>query len=86
MSVPEGYSFLNSGFPFPNIKSEIILGRNKINFLFCESCFWCASCFNNNRKVTKCSMCGNDNIESMPLSQDIVNTFNQNPKHVLTTN
>ena len=83
----EGRSFLNSGFPFANIKSEIILGRNKINFLLCESCFWCASYFNGYRKeVGKCPTCGRGNVESMPISNDDIYTFNYDPKHVLTTN
>ena len=86
--------YVPSDFPFPNIKSEIISRRrsnqenevsDKINFLLCESCFWCASYFNNNMKVvTKCPICGNGNIESMPISHDEVYTFNHDPKRGVT--
>ena len=57
---------LPSDFSFSNIKPDIISKEievsDKINFLLCESCFWCASYFNNYRKVvTKCPICGNKN-------------------------
>ena len=80
---------LPSDFSFPNIKTDIISKEievsDKINFLLCESCFWCASYFNNYRMVfTKCPICGNKNIESMPISHDEVHTSSHDPKHGVT--
>jgi hypothetical protein len=34
--------------------------------------------------VTKCPLCGNKNIESMPISLDEVHTFNHDPKRGVT--
>jgi len=57
MSILEATLSLNlsSDFYFPNIKPDIISKEievsDKINFLLCESCFWCASYFNNYRMV-----------------------------------
>jgi hypothetical protein len=50
---------LPTNFPSPKIKPEITskknIVRNKIDFLFCGSCFWCASQFNNYIEVvTEC--------------------------------
>ena len=91
MSILESSLSLNlpTEFPFPKIKPEIISKINevtdKINFLLCESCFWCASYFNNYRKVvSRCPTCGNDNVESMPISHDEVYTFNHDPKRGVT--
>ena len=72
---------LPSDFSLPNIKPDIISKEievsDKINFLLCESCFWCASYFNNYKMVvTNCPTCGNENIESMPISHDEV-SYNQ---------
>ena len=80
---------LHSDFSFSNIKPDIISKEievsDKINFLLCESCFWCASYFNNYRKVvTNCPICGNKKIESMPISHDEVYTFNHDPKRGVT--
>jgi hypothetical protein len=91
MSILEAAPSLNlhSDFSFSNIKPDIISKEievsDKINFLLCESCFWCASYFNNYRKVvTNCPICGNKNIESMPISHDEVHTSNHDPKRGLT--
>jgi hypothetical protein len=57
MSILEATLSLNlsSDFYFPNIKPDMISKEievsDKINFLLCESCFWCASYFNNYRMV-----------------------------------
>ena len=80
---------LPSDFSFPTIKPDIISKEievsDKINFLLCESCFWCASYFNNYRMVvTKCPICGNKKIESMPISHDEVHTSSHDPKHGVT--
>jgi hypothetical protein len=90
MSTLEVASSLNlPDFSFPNIKpgiiSMVIEGSDKINFLLCESCFWCASYFNNYRKVvTDCPICGNKKIESMPISHDEVHTSSHDPKRGVT--
>jgi hypothetical protein len=91
MSILEAALSLNlsSDFSFPNIKPDIISKEievsDKINFLICESCFWCASYFNNYMMVvTKCPLCGNKNIESMPILLDEVHTFNYDPKRGVT--
>ena len=93
MSILEAAPSLNlhSDFSFSNIKPDIISKEievsDKINFLLCESCFWCASYFNSYRKeVGKCPTCSRGNVESMPISNDDIYTFNYDPKHVLTTN
>jgi hypothetical protein len=90
MSILEAAPSLNlhSDFSFPNIKPDIISKEievsDKINFLLCESCFWCASYFNNYRKVvTNCPICGSKKIESMPIWHDEVYTFNHDPKRRL---
>ena len=82
---------LPTDFPSYGINPEIISKENevteRINFLLCESCFWCASYFNSYRKeVGKCPTCSRGNVESMPISNDDIYTFNYDPKHVLTTN
>ena len=91
MSIRETALSLNlpSDFSFPNFKpdiiSKVIEGSDKINFLLCESCFWCASYFNNYRKVvTNCPICGSKKIESMPISHDEVHTSSHDPKHGVT--
>ena len=91
MSILEAAPSLNphSDFSFSNIKPDIISKEievsDKINFLICESCFWCASFFNNYRMVvTKCPICGNKKIESMPISHDEVHTSSHDPKHGVT--
>jgi hypothetical protein len=91
MSILEAAPSLNlhSDFTFSNIKPDIISKEievsDKINFLICDSCFWCASYLNNYRKVvTNCPICGNKNIESMPISHDEVHTSNHDPKRGVT--
>lgn len=64
---------LPTDFPSYRINPEIISKENevteRINFLLCESCFWCASYCNSYRKVvSKCPTCGRDNVESIPIS------------------
>ena len=80
---------LPTDFPSYRINPEIISKENevteRINFLLCESCFWCASYFNSYRKeVSKCPTCGRANVESMPISHDEIYTFNYDPLHGVT--
>jgi hypothetical protein len=61
------------------------LPTERINFLLCESCFWCASYFSNYRKVvSKCPTCSSNCLESMPISHNEVYTFNHDPKRGVT--
>ncbi len=75
---------------FPNIEPELTSKKNgivqKIHFLICGSCFWCASQYNTNSlsKLTKCPCCNNDSIESMPISRDELYAFNHDPKGGIT--
>lgn len=75
---------------FPNIEPVLTSKKNgivqKIHFLICGSCFWCASQYNTYslNKVTKCPCCNNDSIESMPIWHDEVYTFNRDPKRGIT--
>jgi hypothetical protein len=41
---------------------------DEIQFLLCQSCFWCASYFNYSEVVTRCPTCDSNNIESLPIS------------------
>lgn len=80
---------LLSDFLSPEIKPEITSKKNevrdKIDFLFCGSCFWCASHFNGYIKViTKCPRCSSDNVESTPISHDEVYTFSYNRTRGIT--
>ena len=59
MSIVEAlYPNLPTNFPSkikPEITSKKNIVRSKIDFLFCGSCFWCASQFNNYIEVvTEC--------------------------------
>lgn len=38
------------------------------NFLICKSCHWCATGFTNFIISNTCPLCGNNQIESMPVS------------------
>jgi hypothetical protein len=53
-----------------------------IHFLFCDSCFWCASQSNNsntNSIINECPSCKSNQIESMPISQNEVYDFSYDP-------
>jgi hypothetical protein len=94
MSVLEVISYQNeSKHYFPpndivNIKPEVtlkkkgVVNNNKIHFLLCGSCFWCASHFNNiGNIIAKCPSCNSANrVESIPLSYDEVYKFDYDPK------
>jgi hypothetical protein len=57
--------------------------NNKIHFLLCGSCFWCASRFNNiddTTTTTKCPCCDNTRVESIPISYNEVYKFDYDPK------
>jgi hypothetical protein len=63
------------------------IGKGKeIHFLICESCFWCASHFNNidHTVTTKCPSCSNNRVESIPISYNEVYKVDYNPKRGVT--
>ena len=41
---------------------------DKKNFLMCGSCFWCVSCMTENRTIVPCPSCGNNEMQSMRIS------------------
>jgi hypothetical protein len=55
---------------------------NNIDFIMCQSCFWCASYINQSRVlmpiVNKCPLCYDSRIESMPISNDDIYRLNYN--------
>jgi hypothetical protein len=99
MSVLQDAIFRNTAEVYPtvtkNIKPALILKNNetviKIDFVLCESCFWCASQsnkWNGSRRsitiITKCPSCNSNRIESMPISQEEDYTFNLDLKRGVT--
>jgi hypothetical protein len=63
--------------------TDRLICLQQIRFLLCPSCFWCAShvvgsdCSNNNNSVltfrtliTKCPICKNAKIKSLPISHN----------------
>ena len=58
--------------------------EKRVDFLLCPSCFWCASYFNNGEVFTRCPTCGNDNVESLPISDGEFYTFSHNRNHGIT--
>jgi hypothetical protein len=56
----------------------------RVDFLLCPSCFWCASYFNYGEVATRCPTCGNDNVESLPISNGEFYTFSHNRNRGIT--
>ena len=66
-------------------KTDRLIYLQQIHFLLCRSCFWCASHVimsdgsNSNKNsvltsstlITKCPICKNDKIESLPISHNV---------------
>jgi hypothetical protein len=51
----------------------------KIDFLLCNSCFWCASYLNlRSFSYMKCPSCKENTIERMPLSANDIYSFDYN--------
>jgi hypothetical protein len=49
--------------------SILTITHNRIDFLLCPSCFWCASYFNfGELSIISCPLCRNDYIEQLPVS------------------
>jgi predicted RNA-binding Zn-ribbon protein involved in translation (DUF1610 family) len=60
--------------------SPIARVSKKIDFLLCNSCFWCASYLNMRSSfgVIECPSCKESTIERMPLSANEVYLFDYN--------
>jgi hypothetical protein len=58
--------------------------HNRIDFLLCPSCFWCASYFDYAGVTTRCFGCGSNNVESLPISNGEVYTFSHNRNRGVT--
>jgi len=60
--------------------SPIARISKKIDFLLCNSCFWCASYLNLRRSfgVIECPSCKENTLERMPLSANDVYLFDYN--------
>ena len=53
-------------------------GDNRIDFVLCSSCFWCATYLNYKGVVIRCPRCGSDSVESLPILNGEVYTFSHN--------
>ena len=57
-----------------------------INFLICNTCFWCASIYSsiysstNNISPIRCPLCYESDLESMPISKDESFRISYNPR------
>ena len=58
--------------------------HNRIDFVLCPSCFWCASYFDCAGVTTRCLGCGSDNVESLPISNGEFYTFSHNRNRGIT--
>jgi hypothetical protein len=63
----------------------------KVDFLVCQSCFWCASCiFSHTYKgiteqaIVKCPSCVKGDIESLPIAQNESYRFHYDTKRGVT--
>jgi hypothetical protein len=62
-----------------------------INFVICQSCFWCASDVstqyhkrNKEKIITKCPFCNSNNIESIPIAENEKYRFNYDTRRGIT--
>lgn len=58
-----------------------------IEFLLCNSCFWCASYYHtpsSDSGIAKCPVCHKYDLESMPLSSGEAYKFDCNPRRGTT--
>jgi hypothetical protein len=62
-----------------------VLGR--IDFLMCQSCFWCASYISplTEQAIVKCPSCTRGDIESLPIVQNESYRFHYDMKRGVTT-
>jgi hypothetical protein len=59
-------------------RNEMKLAFKQPHFLLCSSCFWCASNLNMHGTVEICPSCTNGKVESMPISNTEIYTFDYN--------
>jgi hypothetical protein len=68
---------------------------DEINFVICQSCFWCASCVSSkilsimaaaedSESFAKCPSCVEGNIESIPIAENENYRFNYDTKRGVT--
>jgi hypothetical protein len=70
--------------PFP---TDYFGSRRTLQFLLCESCFWCASYIISDlekRNITTCPYCNGVRLESIPILDDEICKFNYRPKRGVT--
>ena len=57
-----------------------------VNFLICNTCFWCASIYSspysntNNISIARCPLCYDSGLELIPISKDESFRINYTPK------
>ena len=52
----------------------------KVQFMICDSCFWCASILANGSAIDRCPCCKSDMMELMPLTTGEAFRFDHSPK------
>jgi hypothetical protein len=74
-----------------DIKREYAGISDKIYFLICQSCFWCASYIytqyylrNTEKIITKCPSCIADDIESIPIAENERYRFKHDARRGIT--
>jgi hypothetical protein len=63
-----------------DINQKRSIYKRIINFAICNSCYWSASCLMLDRFVVTCPTCGDDRLESMPLTETEAYTFDRDDK------
>jgi hypothetical protein len=74
---------------FPDAKKEVGPPKriaDKIDFLICNSCFWCASCLKLDVEfaMDKCPYCEGSSIECIPIASNETYSFEYNPTSGIT--
>ena len=75
---------------FVSLKVRVSERRNarisdKVSFLICQSCFWCASCLTPDAdSFAKCPSCTERNIESIPIAENEDYRFDNDTKRGIT--
>ena len=73
----------------PNANKEVRSHKriaDKIDFLICNSCFWCASCITVEVElaIDKCPYCKESSIEYIPIATNETYLFEYNPTSGIT--
>jgi hypothetical protein len=56
----------------------------QVQFLICDSCFWCASTLADKAVIGRCPCCGADAVESIPVAAGEKYRFDYNIKGGIT--